>query len=253
MAKYYSNRKEVDEHFAKLAPAYDQVFEFLSSAHVNFIQHFVSLSRDDQLVDIGGGTALTSLRIHSDLEMTNPVVCVDPCEEMLKVAGENGAITIHSTAEDFLSSGKPEFPLKVVLILGCLHHFDDIDLVFSKLAEYMPDNGICLVLAQPAKTTMPLFRAARQAFTDKKKAMRRVLNIKGFQGRAISGTESVQLNKEFWYNGLRGRCISGFERFSDEDIEQGIKELEEEFSNEDILKFGLDIEGVLLQKSKDHT
>ena len=43
------------------------------------------------------------------------------------------------------------------------------------------------------------------------------------------------------------------ERFSDEDIEQGIKELEEEYSNEDILKFGLDIEGIILQKKAKTT
>ena len=77
--------------------------------------------------------------------------------------------------------------------------------------------------------------------------------MEGFQGKVVSATEPVQLNKELWYNGLRRRCFSGLERFSDEDIEQGIKELEEEYSNKDILKFGLDIEGIILRKkSKDH-
>ena len=119
----FSHRKAVDEHYAKLAPAYDQIYEFVSSVNANIIQRLVPLSRDDQLVDIGGGTALTSLKIHSELKMTNPVVCVDPSEEMLKVARKNGAITIHSTAEDFLASGKPEFPLKVVLMIMSSQNF----------------------------------------------------------------------------------------------------------------------------------
>ena len=38
-----------------------------------------------------------------------------------------------------------------------------------------------------------------------------------------------------------GHSVYLFERFSDEDLEQGIKDLEGEFSNEDILKFDLEI------------
>ncbi len=35
-------------------------------------------------MDVGGGTAHISLRIHSDLQMTNPVVCVNPTLDMAK-------------------------------------------------------------------------------------------------------------------------------------------------------------------------
>ena len=244
--------KQLKGHYKKVAPEYDQFFEFLSRVKADFIQRFIPLSKDDQLVDVGGGTAQVSLMIHSDLGMINPVVCVDPSEEMLKVARKNGAITIHSTAEDFLASGKPEFPLKVVLMIGCIHHFQDINFVFSKLSECMPENGVIFIVQQPAETTLPLFKAAKQAFTDISKRLEpicKVLKAKGFRCRVVTGVESVQLKKEFWYSAIRNKVVSGFERFSDEDLEQGIKELEEEFSSEDILKFDLAMEGLVVQKS----
>ena len=57
-------------------------------------------------------------RIHLDLQMTNPPVCVDPSREMLDVARKNGAITIQATAEEFFAT-RPKHPLKVALMHGC--------------------------------------------------------------------------------------------------------------------------------------
>ena len=89
MTDSHSHLKQLKGHYKKVAPKYDKFYELLSRVKADFIQRFIPLSKDDQLVDVGGGTAQFSLMIHSDLEMTNPVVCVDPSEEMLKVARKN--------------------------------------------------------------------------------------------------------------------------------------------------------------------
>ena len=77
------------------------------------------------------------------MKLTKPVVCVDPSTEMLQVAERNGAITVQATAEDFLKS-KPPYPLKVVFMVGCAHHFEDPDFVVSSLTCCMPEDGVCL-------------------------------------------------------------------------------------------------------------
>ena len=79
-----------------------------------------------------------------DFRLTKPIVCVDPSKDMLEVAERNGAITIQSTAEDFFAT-KPRFPLNVVLMNGCIHHFEKPDYVISQLASYMPEDGICIM------------------------------------------------------------------------------------------------------------
>ena len=237
------------EHYKRLASQYDEFYEAQSRAKANFTQRFIPLSKDDQLVDVGGGTAQFSLMIHSDLGMTNPVVCVDPCEEMLEVARKNGAITVHSTAEDFLSSSKPEFPLKVVLMMGCIHHFQDITFVFSKLVEHMPEDGICFVSEYPAKTSLPLFKAAKSAFAGSIQGMQTLAELaesKGLKCKMVSGVELVQTDKELWYHSIRNRLSSSLRKFSDTELEE---ELEREFKGKDMLIFDLAMEGLIISKT----
>lgn len=115
-------------------------------------------------MDVGGGTAHTSLIVHSDLGMTAPVVCIDPVQELLDVAQKNGVITIKASGEEFFAT-KPDYPLKFILMNGCIHHFTDQDFYFTKLAEYMPDDGMCFLTEYETATTLPFFKLAVEAFS----------------------------------------------------------------------------------------
>ena len=232
-----------------MASQYDTYYEVESHAKADFIQRFTSLTKDDQLVDIGGGTAQISLMIHSDLKMTHPVVCVDPSSEMLAVARENGAITIQATAEEFLAS-KPDYPLKVVLLNACIHHFTDLDFVCSQLAKYMAEDGVCIVTQYPPKSALPLFKAALHEVNhigDRYlEAFCKSVESKGLKWRMMSGAEPGEVEKELWYSGIRNRMASVLLKYTDEELEQGIQELQEEFKDTDVIKFDVSINGVLV-------
>ena len=219
-------------------------------AKVNFIKRFVSIAKDDQLVDIGGGTALISLLLHSEIGMTTPVVCIDPVQEMLDVAQKDGAITVKATAEEFLAT-KPDFPLKIVLMNGCVHHFTDRDLVFTKLAEYMPEDGVCIIANSSNAMALPLFKSAAETFSgilEDLDGLRELVQSKGLNCRAEFSTEPVEIDKTLWYDALRNRCISFLQNFSDEQLEQGIQELEEKYKGQNILKYNIDIKGLIISK-----
>jgi ubiquinone/menaquinone biosynthesis C-methylase UbiE len=238
------------EHYGTLAPCYNKCYEFDNHVTVNFIKHFIPLSKEDQLVDIGGGTARISLRIHSDLEMTNPVVCVDPSQEMLNEARKGGAITIQATAEDYFAS-KPKYPLKVVIMNGVVHHFTDKDFVFAKLAEYMPDDGVCFAVFHSSFKDVPLFEALKKAwsnFVAEHDQLHHQISSKGLKCQVVSSIESEEVNKSDWYDAIRMRFVSMLEEFSDEEIEQGIKELEEKFQGQDVLKFDMLLKGLIVTK-----
>jgi ubiquinone/menaquinone biosynthesis C-methylase UbiE len=239
------------EHYKTLAPQYDKFFEAERRAKANFTPRFIPLSKDDQIVDIGGGTAHISLKIHSDLGMTNPVVCVDPSRDMLNVAQKNGAIAIQATAEEFLAS-KPEYPLKVVLMNGCVHHFTDVDFVFTKLAEYMPDDGVCFVTEYSGALSLPFFKAAVEAHTGIGEGLDQLQNliksIEGLKCREVLCTEPGQTDKRLWYDAIRSRFFSLLMRFSDEQLEQGIEELEEQFKGQDTLTYDMTYKGLIVTK-----
>jgi SAM-dependent methyltransferase len=231
-----------------LAPQYDKFFEAERWTKADFISRFIPISKDDQIVDIGGGTAHISLKIHSDLGMTNPVVCVDPCREMLNVAQKNGAIVIQATAEEFLAS-KPDYPLKVVLMNGCVHHFADVDFVFTKLAEYMPHDGVCFATDYTGTLSLPFFKAAIETFTGIRERFDRLpglIESKGLKCRVVIGTEPGETDKRLWYDAIRNRFFFIMQKFSDEQLEQGIEELEEQFKDQDMLKYDMTYKGLIM-------
>ena len=60
----------------------------------------------------------------------------------------------------------------------------------------------------------------------------------------------MELSKLSWYKSLRGRYASPLSQLTDEEIEEGIHELEGKFGAEEILKFDLDIIVIILTKRK---
>lgn len=238
------------ELYIKVAPQYNKYFAFDTVARANFTKHFIPLSKEDQIVDIGGGTAHISLKVHSDLEMINPVVCIDPSQAMLNVAQKNGAITIQATAEEFLAS-KPKYPLKVVLMHGVVHFFTDPDFVFTKLAEYMPDNGVCFPTFISSVENFPIFKAMIEPVNDMIQEFDQLCDLiesKGLKCKVVFGTEPVEFDTKVWYDSIRNRAISCFTKFSDEELEQGIEELEEKFQGEDVIKFDMPLKGFIVTK-----
>lgn len=236
------------EHYKTLAQHYDKLYEVESRAKVNFIRRFVPFAQDDQLVDVGGGTAQLSLMIHADLGMTKPVVCIDPFQEMLNVAEKNGAITIQSTAEDFFAT-KSKYPLDKVLMNFCVHHFNDQDFVFSRLAEYLPEDGVCIITEYPPNATFPWFKAAKQAFTASgEEKMMPLIKSKGLKCRFVTDTEPAEMDKALWYESIRKRFSSSLLKFSDEELEEGISELEEQFKDVQVLKYDITINGFIVTK-----
>ena len=239
------------EHYKVLAPKYDKYYEAQSQAKVEFICKHISIKQDDQLIDIGGGTAQISLMLKDRLKLTKPVVCVDPSTEMLQVAERNGAITVQATAEDFLKS-KPPYPLRLVLLIGCVHHFEDPGFVFSSLTRFMPEDGMCVLLEYPSETTVPLFMAAKAAFTtvgDRLLDVQRLAESKGFTSKLVSGFEEAEVDKELWYEAIRNRLATVLLNFTDEELEIGIEELEEEFADRHVIKFDLAMQVIVLTKT----
>ena len=212
------------------------------------------MSSDDQIIDIGGGTAAISLTIRKELGMTKPVVCVDPSKELLNVARKNGATTVCATAEEYLKS-KPAHSLDLVLMSCCIHHFRDPDFVFSALAKYMPDRGISVVVQTsfPANVTLPWFKSSKEDYPVSKKqdSIMKLVQSKGLKCERIFATERVEVDKGLWYETLRKRFRSTLRFLSDGEIEEGIEELEEKFGDVNVLKLDMAKYGLIVTKKRE--
>lgn len=234
-----------------MAPDYDKSYNYQYVPIANFIQRLVTIHPDDQLLDIGGGTAEISLLIRKEQNLKKPVVCVDPSQDMLDIAStKEGVIGVCATIEEFLSS-RPEYCLDVILMANCVHHFKDVRGIFTNLATFMPSKGTCVITVCDPRT-LPYFKAAKEKYIglegDKLEELRDALETNGFKLEMATDICPIEMDKFLWYNLLRDRHDSGLWRFTDEELERGIAELEMEYESVNTLKFDYVTKGFIITR-----
>ena len=168
---------------------------------------------------------------------------------MLDIARKNGAITIQSTAEQFLAN-QPEHPLQKVLMISCVHHFPNQDSVLANLSKHMPDGGTCLMFSC-STISAPLFKAFKDllsSFGVKWGELSEVMESNGLKCKMVTGSEPVQCDKALWYECIRNRFLSTMRELSDAELDAGIEELEEEWKDQDVLRFVVTFKGVVATK-----
>ena len=215
---------------------------------VNFIKHCIPPSKTDQIIDIGGGTGEIIRLLRQDLGIEKPGVCIEPNMSMLQIAlKKDGVIPIQSTAEEFLAQ-MPKFPMKFVFINGVAHHFKDLAGVIANLARYMPYDGICLLNRYPLPTSFWFEAALKKYKTLDEEKLFRILKSNNLHYKLLHWKETVEIEKELWYETLRGRYSSTLMHFSDKQIEEGIRELELKFGGDTTLKYEVQIRGFKITK-----
>lgn len=55
----------------------------------------------------------------------------------------------------------------------------------------------------------------------------------------VLSEEPGEIDKKMWYDGIRNRFSTALLDFSDEQLEQGIEELEEQFKDQDVVMTGI--------------
>ena len=239
----------VTDHYDAIAFDYDDNMSCFQIPIVDIIKHHVPLKKTDQILDIGGGTGIYLQLLRREFDMEKPGVCIDPSLKMLQVAMKrDGIIPIHSTAGEFLAA--PNYPLDIVMMIGCVHHFQDPAAIFSNLAKYMSDEGTCII-ARHCPPTSIFFSAFRDKWTpyDDKKLCK-IIDSNNLNHKIFMWKKPVELSKLSWYKSLRGRYASCLSLLTDEEIEEGIRELEGKFGAEEIFKLDIDIVVIIVTKRK---
>ena len=237
----------IADYCNKLGSKFDDITHDHSVARAKFIQHFLPLTSDDQLVDIGGGTGKIAQFINADVKMTKPVVCVDSSSAMIQIAKQTGAITIQSSAENFLAS-RPKYPLRRVLFSGSFHLLDDQDAVLTALAKYMPDDGMCLIMRYKDGLIFPFLKAVKETFPHSLEEICRMAEAKGLKAEVVTGSEPFETTKALVLDFIKHRILSAMLKWSDSQLEQTMADFETDYKDQDLFKFDLEMEGVLISK-----
>ena len=193
-------------------------------------------------MDIGGGTGETAHKLWKLSNLKNPVLCVDPSKNMVAVANaKQGVLGVQAGAEEFFTSlstsSDSDKTFDKILMCGCVHLFSDPKAVFAGVKEHLSENGVCLIVDYSSAS--PLFKSLKEKFGAgylSWEPLYEILKTLGFKFEVTKSTQKFSLPKRQWYAALRDRFLTKLENFTDEEIREGICELERDYSSQDVLE-----------------
>lgn len=221
----------MDNHFDSIAEIFNQSWHFSDRYKNWMIDHVVNhlqLNPDDRLVDLGGGTGNYTVQFATKAQLIHKPYCVEPsgrmCDEARKIESLN---VIHACANSFVEMGGLDY--NKVLMKEMVHHIEQREQVWKYLKQRLQANGQILIVTRPRQTPIPLFTAAKKQFSINQpdhETLIKELETAGFNVQIESDTYAVKTPKERWFNMLRNRFMSDLSSFTDDEIEQGIEELQ---------------------------
>ena len=184
------------------------------------------------IADVGSGTGTIAKVLYELSGLENPIRCVDPSVEMQQVARQKkGVYTVVKTAEEFFSDTQISESFDRVIAVTSAHHFVNPDVVFKGILCSLRPGGI-FVLVSTLKSGHPIFGSAQELVSH---SFEREREIQFFFQRATNLNAKISqqelsfplgVTKSKLYEMFRCRHMSIFDHFSDDQIEEGIRELE---------------------------
>lgn len=227
----------ISNHFDSIADVFNRIWYFSDDYKDFVIQHIISdltLSEQDILADIGGGTGTFTSRLSHESSLKK-AYCIEPSSAMCDEASKLGNITaLCSDAHTFLTS---KIPFTKMLLKEVIHHISDRENFWSNTYDALPIGGKLLIITRPQYIAFPFFTAAKEAFARNQpphELFESQLKKCGFESTISQRSHTFTLPKESWYEMLRHRFMSDLGGFSDEEIEEGICEIEINYPDETI-------------------
>lgn len=231
-------------HYSRLALTYnsfwrhsDEFMDRMTSA----IMRAARLVSEDSVVDLGGGTGLFGRELYWRTPLRNPVVCVDPCQEMLdQILPDGSVIGLHADEERFALGAHEEGGLyDLILIKEAIHHFRDPYKSVQCLKERLAPGGRILVVIVPREIEYPLFRKALRSFRvghPDPQTIADAMLQSGMETEVTNFTYLHAIPKAQYIEMVSNRYMSLLSRFDDAELAQGIQEIEQTHP-ESILKY----------------
>lgn len=221
----------LEEHYRSIADNYQYLYKEMYEGFLPHMMKSLALKPHHIVADIGSGNGFIAENIFESFALENPVWCVDPSTEMQDVACKRkGTYPVHKTAEEFFSNPKIRHFFDVIIGVFSTHHFVNPHDVYEGIFRFLRPSGI-FVQFDSVSHSHPIFKLAANGYSsyfEKVSERKEFFREIKFQGKFSQEEFSFvwSLTKPKLYEMFRRRYVSTFYQFSDEQIEEGIKELE---------------------------
>lgn len=234
-------RIQKENHFDTIADEFNGLWQ-MTPEYQNWMRDTIisalELKPDDRFVDLGGGTGFYTKLIAQKAGLRNKPLCVEPSENMLSQIQQSD--NLEPICADALSFCGRDIRYDKILLKEMIHFVDTRKILFEGIRHQLSENGKLLIVTRPKNTPMPFFTAALETFAQGQPSLQSLM-----QELSDAGIHPVSLTEEFifgmpkerWYGMLRNRFMSNLQNFSDDEIEEGIEQLEKTFKNQEMIEF----------------
>lgn len=229
------------KHYQKIGSIYNDLLHY-SDDYIRFMTanmiEYLRLKSTDTLVDLGCGTGMYSQSIFQQIQLDNPIICVDPSEEMLSQVPLSYHYQIRAVdAINFVS--QPEVYNKV-LMKEVIHHINNKELLFSSLFERLLPDGIFLLILLPPTIDYPLFSQALERYEKGQPHYNNLTHLLENVGFNVSVNFVEYLHtipKSQYFQMVENRYMSLLSFFDDQQLAEGLAEMSQKYAQQSILEF----------------
>ena len=224
------------DHYRNVVNKYDYFYKENHQGYIPILMKCLDLKPEHVVADVGSGTGAIAKDLFELSGLHNPIWCVDPSVEMQEVARQKkGVYPVVKTAEEFFSNPQISDRFDRVLATMSAHHFVNPDAVYKGILRSLRPGGFYVQLTGTLKSSLPSFKGLKnlmsQCFERGKEISSPLLREIGVNSN-ISYQEfsfSAAVTKSKLYEKYRCRFLSVLQHLSDDEIEEGIRELENEY------------------------
>ncbi|MCH2047023.1 MAG: methyltransferase domain-containing protein [Trichodesmium sp. ALOHA_ZT_67] len=241
-------------HYQNIANIYDNLWSY-SPDYIKFttqkIIQYLHLNATDTLVDIGCGTGIYSKEILHQIQLQQPIICVDNSAEMVgKIPANSRLNPIEMDGVKF--SQKPGIYNKI-LLKEAIHHIKEKFILFQNLYQRLTPGGIFLLLLWPPTIEHPLFTEALESYEKKQPHYQEMINLLQQVGFVVDMDiieYPLELPKSQYFEMVENCYMSLLSEFNDAELAEGLKEIEEKYQDKSVLKFSDRMVFIIATKSK---
>ena len=164
------------------------------------------------------------------VDLQSDILVIDPSPESIKIAeGKEGVRGMVADADQFLATQDSKDYNKY-LFLSVVHHLPDQKETFESAYQCLPKGGEILIIRRKEQHYFPVWKAVHSKLKSNRNTPETNIDVLTEVGFTVASDEDVQtqtLVKNEYFNQLRFRKFSVLNLFTDEEIEEGLRELDE--------------------------